>query len=348
MSKMVRAAFIRGFDQVVMGLGGNPESVATLAGLALADIEDPNALIPTDQALAVLTLSAQETGCEYFGLELAKQRELDSYLGILGDILKSAPNLGEAFNAIFQLISVHSEVSLWQLKRKGNVAYVSFTLLGGSQGDSRQVEQVVLMLFFRLIGALSAWRWHPTTVSFTFSKPQIHAPYSQAFGAPIVFDASFCGVIFHSSDLAIQLPGHNPTQHANLMLRAQSILNSRPRDFEADIRMLIRKNIDSRQVGEEQITKFYPFEKRTLQRKLKLLGTSYREILSDVRTGEAKRLLIDSNLSVTRISTRLCFSDIANFTKAFKKQTGLSPSAWREMVRSDTSKDITRRAARSG
>jgi len=333
MVRTVRAAFISGFDQMVSDLGANPKGILEEVGLSLAELEDPNALVPTDKALMVLTLSAQETNCDHFGLALAKQRQLDRYFGILSDLFKSAPNLGEAIEEIFDLFSIHSEVSLWQLHSANNVAHVTFALLDDSPGDSRQVQQFVLMIFWRVVGAICGGSWHPTMVSFTFSKPTDRSPYRQAFGAPVVFDADFCGVVFHSSDLKIQLPRQNSSLHNRLIEFAKSMDNARNRDFAEEVRKLIRKNLELQQIGEQHILKFFPFQRRTLQRKLELCGTSYRQLLREVRVIMAKDLLANSNITITRMSDRLCFSHIANFTKTFKKYTGLSPSAWREKAR---------------
>ena len=43
----------------------------------------------------------------------------------------------------------------------------------------------------------------------------------------------------------------------------------------------------------------------------------------------AKELLNQSDFSITRLAERLGYSSVATMTRAFKAQTGLSPSAWR-------------------
>ncbi|MEH6570944.1 MAG: hypothetical protein V7709_17820 [Halioglobus sp.] len=36
---------------------------------------------------------------------------------------------------------------------------------------------------------------------------------------------------------------------------------------------------------------------------------------------------------MTRLAERLCYTDLANFTKAFSEHTGAPPSAWQARVR---------------
>ena len=47
---------------------------------------------------------------------------------------------------------------------------------------------------------------------------------------------------------------------------------------------------------------------------------------------EAKRLLAHTNLSVSEIIQHLNMEDLSYFSRMFKHATGLSPSAFREMI----------------
>ncbi|MBE9539589.1 MAG: AraC family transcriptional regulator [Proteobacteria bacterium] len=334
MTNTSRAAVIRGFDQLVSDLGGNPHEVARDAGLNLAQLHDPDLLLSSQVIARVLGKSALVTGCDHFGLELAKRRDLSRYLGILGEIPQSAATLGEALNELFKLMSIHTEATLWQLRNEGEVSYVIFSLIEDSAGSYTQIEQLVIALFWRFAGFLTAHQWQPTMVNFTFAKPADLLPYKRVFNTPVVFDADFCGVVFHSSDLNISLSQHDEVRHDKLFQFADSIKSSRPRDLQEEVRILIRKNLELQLVGEEYLTRFFPFEKRTLQRKLSALGTSYRELLHDVRIAMAMDLLSNSDISITRLAERLCYADLANFTKAFGEHTGTPPSVWRSRVRS--------------
>ena len=333
MKNTSRAAVIRGFDQLVSDLGGNPHEVARDAGLNLAQLHDPNLLLSSQVIARVLGQSALATGCDHFGLELAKRRDLTRYLGMLGEITQSAATLGEALNELFELMSIHTEATVWQLRNEGEVGYVIFSLVEDSAGSYTQIEQLAIALFWRFAGFLTDHQWQPTMVNFTFAKPADILPYKRAFNTSVIFDADFCGVVFHSSDLNISLSQHDEVRHDKLLHFADSIKSSRPKDLPEQVRILIRKNLELQLVGEEYLTRFFPFEKRTLQRKLNTLGTSYRELLHDVRIAMAMELLLSSDISITRLAERLCYADLANFTKAFSEHTSLPPSVWRSQFR---------------
>jgi AraC-like DNA-binding protein len=68
---------------------------------------------------------------------------------------------------------------------------------------------------------------------------------------------------------------------------------------------------------------------RTLRRKLETEGTSYTDLLDNVRHALAMDFLNTSVLSTDDIAAALGFSDSASFRRAFKRWTGKSPSAFR-------------------
>lgn len=328
-----RAAIIRGFDLLVSELGGDPLKVAAAAELDLKQLKDPETLLPNKLMANVLSQSALITNCDHFGLELARRRDLSKYLGILGEIGRSAPTLGDALVELFKLMSLHTEATAWQLQRDDEVGYVIFSLIEDSAGSYKHIEQLVITIFWRFVDFLTEHSWHPTMVNFTFASPADPQPYRQVFDAPIVFDADFCGVVFHSSDLEIRLSKHDKVRHDTLYQFANSVKSSRPRDLREQVRILIRKNLELQLVGEEYLTRFFPFEKRTLQRRLKAQGSSYRQLLHDIRIAMAMELLANSDISITRLAERLCYVDLANFTKAFSEHVGTPPSLWRTQVK---------------
>jgi AraC-like DNA-binding protein len=65
----------------------------------------------------------------------------------------------------------------------------------------------------------------------------------------------------------------------------------------------------------------------------KVMGLSYQEYLNSCRVTKAKNLLRTSPRSVTEIAISLGFSDPTGFGRIFKKVTGQTPSAYRNLVR---------------
>lgn len=83
----------------------------------------------------------------------------------------------------------------------------------------------------------------------------------------------------------------------------------------------------------EQVAADINLTKRTLQRRLQEQNTNFAQLRDDVRFHYAIKYLIDDLMSVDLVSKALHFSDRTSFTNAFKRWTGLSPSAFRKSFR---------------
>ena len=69
---------------------------------------------------------------------------------------------------------------------------------------------------------------------------------------------------------------------------------------------------------------------RTLQRHLQQAGTSYQEILDQLRRELAEHYLIRSELAVQDIAHYLGFTESRSFHRSFKHWTGMTPGEYRE------------------
>jgi len=68
---------------------------------------------------------------------------------------------------------------------------------------------------------------------------------------------------------------------------------------------------------------------RTLRRRLKEEGSSYRELLDEIRYGLAREYLGQTQLPLEEISGLLGYTEAGNFSHAFKRWSGMSPREWR-------------------
>ncbi|HEX4917626.1 MAG TPA: AraC family transcriptional regulator ligand-binding domain-containing protein [Limnobacter sp.] len=71
---------------------------------------------------------------------------------------------------------------------------------------------------------------------------------------------------------------------------------------------------------------------RTLKRKLQAEGKHFTELLGEVVQRDACLLLETSRLTVDEIAARVGYQDRANFTRAFKKRVGKTPSEYRQWI----------------
>jgi AraC-like DNA-binding protein len=71
---------------------------------------------------------------------------------------------------------------------------------------------------------------------------------------------------------------------------------------------------------------------RTLQRRLRDEGTSFREVHDNARREIASDLLADPSLSISEVADRLGFGDVSAFDTAFKRWAKRTPGAYRRGI----------------
>ncbi len=100
-------------------------------------------------------------------------------------------------------------------------------------------------------------------------------------------------------------------------------------DFIISVRQIIRSNVSNTKLTSKVVAMLTGTSLRTFQARLKSSGTSFRRELARARTDEAHRLLTTSSLSVENIARAVGYEDASSFIRAFKSQTGETPSVRR-------------------
>lgn len=337
MSGYTRVAAIQGWEKLVSDLGADPAVVYEQSGLDPSDLLDPDGTLPTHTIANLMALAAEISDCPHFGLMLAKRRDLRTYLGLLGQIVQASANIGDALLECIKRMYLHSQAFQWELIREGEMSITTCRPNELLETGAVQAVQASMGIFWRLMRLLSDGAWHPTMVSFTFAKPKNTLVYERFFGVPVLFGADDNHVVFHSEDLRIPLPRHDEYLLNVLQRYVETLQVSRRRDLKDEVKDLMRKNLQKGKTGIEQVARFFPFERRTLQRQLTKLGTNFRELLHEVRMEIAQDRLQNSDVSVARLADSLGYRDQGSFTKAFKGQLGLSPLTWRQQARQNPS-----------
>jgi AraC-like DNA-binding protein len=81
----------------------------------------------------------------------------------------------------------------------------------------------------------------------------------------------------------------------------------------------------------EYVASRLSMSERTLKRHLAKHNITYSDLVDEARKQKALDLVADSQRNLDDISEYLGYSDMANFTRAFKRWTGHTPSAYRKL-----------------
>lgn len=153
---------------------------------------------------------------------------------------------------------------------------------------------------------------------------------------PLVrFGMPFNQMVFPAGEMDRPLPLANPVsaRAAVRQLEAQMAMVNGQAGMAGRVRVLLETMYDEIP-SLAAVANRLNISPSTLKRRLQQEGTTFQQQLDDVRRTMAMRLLCNPAMSVEQVTRTLGYSDAANFTRAFRKWTGLSPSAWRKTQRS--------------
>jgi len=100
-------------------------------------------------------------------------------------------------------------------------------------------------------------------------------------------------------------------------------------DVETRVKTLIIQGLPAGNVTQSDIASRMHMSARTLHNKLASRNTNFHQLVEDTRRSLASAYMENPRMSVGEIAYLLGFSEASNFSRAFKRWTGRSPSARR-------------------
>lgn len=105
------------------------------------------------------------------------------------------------------------------------------------------------------------------------------------------------------------------------------------KDDLAAIRNAIAEDVASAELDGEAFASRLGMSRRTLHRRLASIGTTFRELVDDVRREMATAYLRDAERSLADVAAKLGYSDARAFSRAFQRWTGETPASFRRKSR---------------
>jgi AraC-like DNA-binding protein len=98
------------------------------------------------------------------------------------------------------------------------------------------------------------------------------------------------------------------------------------------LRAVIRIQLGDRRSSAVQVACNAGFSVRQMQRRLAEAGSSFSDLRREAVIERATKLLQEPRWRVTDIGLEVGYSESANFTRAFRRWTGMSPHAYRRQL----------------
>jgi AraC-like DNA-binding protein len=324
-----RASAFEGIAQLVRESGENPVALMESIGLSPAQFRDPNQFIAYPKLAALVDACSKACKEPCFGLLLG-QRQPTGVLGALPLVASRAATVGDALRACDRYMHLHASGVRLVTTVRGETARLALTIpIGNPPGIDQLLQLSVVQEAFLIAALLNS---DPFALSLHLRQPPCHGPAGEGAirFSRLQFGQGFDGVSIPTRFLL--RPNHWDEGALNRHLEDYlSNLQSRyPNRLEEQVADVIGRMLPTGECSLEEVAATLNLRPRTLQAQLSDRGTSYSDLLRDVRYNLARQRLSESDTSITELALHLGYADVAIFSRHFKAWSGLSPRAWRK------------------
>lgn len=316
----------------------DPEEVFAHAGIPAARLDDPDGLISASDIRLLMKSVIELTGDPALGLHLGQEIGIEM-LDLVGMAVASAPDLRSALEMLTQYSPLLSTLAEINLVQEGERVRLVLTLVDELSSQPYFAE-VCGAAFYCMVRRHLDGNFFLRTARTRSPAPDWRDEYHEVLGdeTEILFEAGEDSFEFDRALLDLPLKRHSPGLYQYLRAQAARKLASLPQaeSTTATVQRLISEQMGQRLIDLTLISEEMGLNPRTLQRRLKEENTSFLLLHDACRYRRAREQLLDRDISIELLAASLGYSEPANFYRAFKTWSGLTPSEYRRQYKSGT------------
>jgi AraC-like DNA-binding protein len=311
---------------LVREAGGDVAELARTFALPPSAERDAEVVLAIDQLQRFLDEAAAAARDPFLGIHLAERIRRGAY-GLLEFSCRSAPTVGEALRRIVRYISLSNE--LVEVSFSGGV--VEQQIRGQPLCVGRHGNEFFVAMLLLQSRRLTDRPIVPTKVWFAHAAPRDRSVLVALVGSErISFDKEKNGMALPKAVLEAPLSSHDPALLELLDKQAEEALALRasPNRFLGQVRQTVRDQLRDGAPPLDEAARGLGMSARTLQRRLSDEGTSWAELVDEVRQELARRWVREGK-PLGEVAFLLGYSELSAFLRAFKRWTGVSAGEWR-------------------
>ncbi len=325
----IRIAPIAVVPDLLREFGVAPGPLLKPFGLVEDYFHNPDNPIAYELMGRIIAAATRATGCAHFGL-LIGQRGNASTLGAPGFLLRHAPDVVTALNEVITNIDLHDRGAAPFIQVGDETTLFGYTIhLTGIEG-AEQIGDGAVAIIWNIMRDLCGPEWQPLEVCFRHDMPADLGAYRRFFfQAPLRFNAPHNAVLFPTAWLARPAQLADPALRQHLLQHIEDMRRYSNQDFCEKAYQALLFLLGSQRCTLDELARHFSMHQRTLNRRLKDGGTSFRELYTEARHQTARQLLCDTRSSIENIASLLGYSDVTAFNRAFSRWEGVPPALWR-------------------
>ncbi len=318
----VLAPIVRFLDQE----GVPYEPIFEAAKLSPRLIEHPNDLFPLAQAFALSEQIARVLGLDDVGLQAASHVALTDF-GQLGDIVWGAATLSEALHSLIRGITAFNTAELLSLDWRGEHLLFCHRFAIRPVPGQRHADCYAVVVMIKTVQLALGSEWKPELILLPESERVRKRQYEAFFKTNIWFENETWAISVPPARLT------DPIRKTELRGDPRQVDRSTPpspaRDLIGSLRDMISPSLRRAYPDIAHAAALAGVSVSTLQRRLRESGLTYSQLVESERLRLSIELLAQDGIKICDVASELGYTEPANFIRAFRNWTGLTPSQFR-------------------
>ena len=303
------------------------------AGLDHSRLRDPVARFSALAIRRLWELAAETTRDPCFGLTVASFWH-PTTLHALGYSWLASDNLEEAFQRLARYTRIINTAAngVIQIEKSADsyCLIMDASHLNVPQPTQASVDAAMAMVLTMCRVSYGA-NFRPVRVSIQHDEPDCSGRFSELFAAPVAFSQAKNAIWMDPEMVSVPLATANPELvRVNDNIVTDYLAQLDRNDVNMRVRSKLVEHLPTGQVSEEGIASSINLSQRSLQRRLKEQGMSFTQLLESTRKELGLQYVRDPQHSFNEIGFLLGFAEPGNFSRAFKRWYGKSPSQYRQ------------------
>ena len=309
----------------------DPAPLLQRVGLSEQDLDNQENRISSAAQARLLEFAADALHDPSLGFHLATEAD-PRELGLPFYVASAAKDLGEAIALLVRYCRIVNEAIRAQLMRRSGDLVIDVHVVGVPRFRAAQNAELAVAVILKGLREITGRNVHPTNVTLVHMRNSDSPEFERFCGCPVEFGASSDQLVFSNESLAVPLISED--MHLLDVLRpicdeAAKQRETAPASLSALVENEAQKLLPHGKAQRHNVAKKLAMSPRTLARRLASEGTTFEEVVDELRRSLALQYIKTPNVSLSQVAWLLGYEGSTSFSHAFARWTGRSPSVVR-------------------
>ena len=305
------------------------EKLLAGTGLDRKQLDEPELLVPFADVVTIFRNGVANCPAPDLALRYAAQLRPSSH-GLLGAAVLTGGSLQDAIDLFYDYVGLVAPFLLLHQEDRRNSRVLVFEIISDVPVHSPFTYDIMLLSTFNILKLILGERTRELVFHFAHPTPPHAAVYDTYFDGHVQFNASFYGVSIPRDLLDSRVATADDDTHRLLVSQISSRMElvHTQNSFVDAVRFHLKRT-GGPLPRMSTVADAFNMSARTFRNRLRRHNTSYQSLLDRERHEQAMNFLRNSEKSVKEIAYILGFQESSNFSRVFKKWTGVTPLDFR-------------------